>query len=82
MFFSSPGYPRCKSLGLIEARRRDRGIAREYRIRGVKASASLKRKVFIDKGPPVPCIRGVKASASLKLYRCGRLDRRHVVSEV
>ena len=36
-------YPRCKSLGLIEARFEERGSRwRRRRIRGVKASASLK----------------------------------------
>ena len=78
-------YPRCKSLGLIEARRRcpsERYIV--VGIRGVKASASLKQRGGEVLHVLVVCrIRGVKASASLKLHKNwthgGRLPR---VSEV
>ena len=38
-----PGYPRCKSLGLIEARLHDGTAENNFGIRGVKASASLKQ---------------------------------------
>ena len=62
-------YPRCKSLGLIEAymidTRRDNVL---LGIRGVKASASLKPQDDDHAAvATVECIRGVKASASLKL---------------
>ena len=60
-------YPRCKSLGLIEAPNHHLlRVQKWVGIRGVKASASLKpfrcRSFCLWRGS----IRGVKASASLK----------------
>ena len=60
-------YPRCKSLGLIEARcKKVERIATFFRIRGVKASASLKLRRLESLIARKMRIRGVKASASLK----------------
>ena len=60
------GYPRCKSLGLIEAKRRSSKPLTGAFIRGVKASASLKRESSQFGRQRLLIIRGVKASASLK----------------
>ena len=60
-------YPRCKSLGLIEAcPLSTKAFVAIWHIRGVKASASLKPRI-LERGFILPhYIRGVKASASLK----------------
>ena len=60
-------YPRHLRLGLIEATHSIASTAEVRDIRGIYASASLKRPVPDSGESPAPHIRGIYASASLKL---------------